>query len=76
MKGLNRENFKELMAFVHTMLGWVYLFTLLLIELPKDNQRFADMGLGIVGTIIFGKILSDYFGNNGSIQKKSESTSE
>ena len=64
-KELSREDFKELMAAMHSLLGWVYLFVLLFAPIAEDNQRFADVGLGIVGTIIFGKILSDYFGNNG-----------
>ncbi len=64
-KRLSREDFKEFMAFVNTSLGWVYLFCLLFVDLNPQNERFADVGLGIVGTIIFGKILSDYFGNNG-----------
>ena len=65
-KELDKEDFKELMASVHTMLGWVYLFVLLFAPIAEENQRFADVGLGIVGTIIFGKILSDYFGGNGN----------
>ncbi len=48
-QNLNREDFKEFMAFVNTSLGWVYLFCLLFIPLEAQNERFADVGLGIVG---------------------------
>jgi len=60
-KNLNKEDFKELMAFYSITLSFIYMFLVTFAEIPKANQRFADIILGSLLTIVIGKILSEYF---------------
>ena len=63
-KELNREDFKEFMAFMTVTSTFIYMFAVTFGEVPKDNQRFADIILGSLLTIVLGKVLSEYFGGN------------
>jgi uncharacterized BrkB/YihY/UPF0761 family membrane protein len=60
-RDLNREDFKELMAFFTISVSYVYMFMVTFTVIPKENQRFADIILGSLLTIVIGKILSEYF---------------
>jgi hypothetical protein len=60
-KNLNREDFKELMAFFTVSLSFIYMFLVTFAEIPEKNQRFADIILGSLLTIVIGKVLSEYF---------------
>ena len=60
-KELSREDFKELMAFLTVILSFVYMFLVTFCEIPEENQRFADIILGSLLTIVIGKVLSEYF---------------
>jgi hypothetical protein len=72
-KNTNREDFKELMAFKTVGLSFVYMFVVTFCDIPKENQRFADIILGSLLTIVIGNVLSHYF---DPIQKTSEDKSE
>jgi len=73
MKWLNREDFKELVTLIVivTILG--YFIAISFIPIPEESQRFVDIVLGSLLSIL-GKILSDYFGDNGRDKAKPEST--
>lgn len=60
-KNTNREDFKELMAFMTVGLSFIYMFAVTFFELPEENQRFADIILGSLLTIVIGNVLSHYF---------------
>ena len=60
-KDLNREDFKELMAFLTVGLSFVYMFLVTFCPIPEKNQRFADIILGSLLTIVIRKVLSEYF---------------
>lgn len=70
-KNLNREDFKELMAFFTVTLSFVYMFLVTFAEIPEKNQRFADIILGSLLTIVIGKVLSEYF-NSPKEENKDE----
>ena len=75
MRNLNREDFKELMAALCMGSTFIYMFCVTFIPVPEASQRFADIILGSLLTIVLGKVLSEYFGNNGkkdSIEKPNE----
>ena len=60
-QNLNPEDFKEMMAFYTITLSFVYMFLVTFADIPKSNQRFADIILGSLLTIVIGKVLSEYF---------------
>lgn len=64
MKNLNREDFKELMAFLTVILTFLYVFLITFIPVPKEGQRFADVILGALLTLVLGKVLGEYFDVN------------
>lgn len=72
MKNLNREDFKELMAFLTVILAFVYMFCVTFIPIPEAGQRFADIILGSLLTLVFGKVLGEYF----DVMKRSDSEEE
>lgn len=49
-----------------------YIFTITFIEIPDDNQRFADVVLGfLLGTVI-AQVINFFFGSSRSSQRKDE----
>jgi hypothetical protein len=71
-KNLNREDFKELMAFFTVSLSFIYMFLVTFAEIPEKNQRFADIILGSLLTIVIGKVLSEYFNQPKEEENKEE----
>lgn len=70
-KNLNREDFKEVMAFYTITLAFIYMFAITFYPPESDaGLRFGDVILGSLLTIVLGKVLSEYFGNNGSSDSK------
>jgi phosphotransferase system glucose/maltose/N-acetylglucosamine-specific IIC component len=72
MKNLNSEDFRELMAAITVLLGFAYIFSITFITISADNQRFADIVLGMIGTVIFGRVFEYYFGKDDKKKKKEE----
>ena len=72
MKNLNRDDFKELMAFITVLLAFIYMFMVTFTVIPEENQRFADIILGSLLTLIFGKVLGEYFDVNKNKENKEE----
>jgi hypothetical protein len=70
-KELDKDDFREAMAAVSLILGFGFLYAIVFIPLSPSGERFADIGLGMVGTVIFGRVFEYYFGNGQS--KKSDS---
>ena len=60
-KNLNDKDFKEFMAFYTITLAFIYMFWVTFGTVPEKNQRFADIILGSLLTIVIGKVLSEYF---------------
>jgi hypothetical protein len=60
-KNLNDKDFKEAMAFYTITLSFLYMFLVTFCDIPEKNQRFADIILGSLLTIVIGKVLSEYF---------------
>ncbi len=71
-KELDREDFREAMAAVSLILGFGFLYAIVFIPLSPSGERFADIGLGMVGTVIFGRVFEYYFGNGQSRKSDSE----
>lgn len=72
-KELDRNDFKEMMAFLTIVLAFIYMFAVTFIAIPEENQRFADIILGSLLTIVLGKVLSEYFGNTGETKSDDKS---
>lgn len=73
-KNLNPEDFKEMMAFYTITLSFIYMFLITFTTVPEGNQRFADIILGSLLTIVIGKVLSEYF--NKPIDKDFDNNEE
>lgn len=69
-QNLNDKDFKEAMAFYTITLSFIYMYLVTFCTIPKQNQRFADIILGSLLTIVIGKVLSEYF--NKPTDKKDE----
>jgi hypothetical protein len=48
------------------------MFLVTFTEIPKANQRFADIILGSLLTIVIGKVLSEYFNKTTDKKKKDD----
>ena len=68
-KNLNDKDFKEFMAFYTITLSFIYMFLVTFSNIPEKNQRFADIILGSLLTIVIGKVLSEYFNKPDSKEK-------
>jgi hypothetical protein len=71
-KSLNDRDFKEFMAFYTISLSFVYMFLITFTAIPKENQRFADIILGSLLTIVIGKVLREYFNKPNEKDKPTE----
>lgn len=62
MRGLTKEDFREIMAAFAMVAGFVYMFLITFAIIPSEaNQRNADIILGMVGTMVFGRVFGYYF---------------
>jgi hypothetical protein len=66
------KRFNYYLAGGSIFLGFIYLFAVTFIVIDKESQRFADIGFGVVSTVVFGQIYSFFFGSSQSSHKKSE----
>ena len=64
MKNLNSDDFRELMAAISVVLGFMYIFCITFIDIEEDSQRFADICTGMIDTVIFGRVFEYYFGKD------------
>lgn len=71
-KQLDTDDFREAMAAVSLLLGFGFLYMICLVPLSSTGERFADIGLGMVGTVIFGRVFEYYFGDRKTASKPSE----
>ena len=72
-RNLGNEDFKEIMGAISVIVGFLYIFCITFIEMSEDNQRFADICLGMIGTVVFGRVFEYYFGkDNGSDKNPKE----
>jgi len=60
-KDFNREDFKEMIALFSLIGTFAYMYLVTFIKFPKENQRFADIILGSLLTLVLGKVLGEYF---------------
>jgi len=63
LKALDKENFKELISFLSVTTAFVYFFLITFFTIPEENQRFADIILGMLGTAVLGRVYGHYFDN-------------
>ena len=54
-----------------SLLSFIYIFGVTFVEIPKENQRFADIILGSLLSMVIGGIISHYF-NDGNNDNPSE----
>ena len=63
-KNLTHEDFKEFMAIFSISFSFLYMILVTFCKIPEENQRFADIILGSLLTIVIGKVLGEYFNSN------------
>ena len=56
-----KERYKLIIALMAIGYTFFYIHSITFYEVPKENQRFADMILGSLLTIVLGKVLGEYF---------------
>jgi hypothetical protein len=66
------KRFNYYLAGGSILLGFIYLFAVTFLAIPTDSQRFADIGFGVISTVVFGQIYSFFYGSSQSSHKKSE----
>jgi hypothetical protein len=71
-KNLTHEDFKELMALFSISFSFTYMILVTFCKIPEENQRFADIILGSLLTIVIGKVLGEYFNANNDKDKDDE----
>ena len=71
MRGLTKEDFREIMAAFSLIAGFIYMYLITFVVIPSEaNQRNADIILGMVGSLVFGRVFAYYFDEKSS--KKDE----
>ncbi len=68
----NMRDFREVMAALTITATYLYIFMVTFIPIPPSSQRFADIILGSLLTLVIGKVLDHYFNNDRDIDKKDE----
>jgi len=64
------KRFNYYLAGGSILLGFVYLFAVTFLSIPTDSQRFADIGFGVISTVVFGQIYSFFYGSSQSSKNK------
>ena len=64
------KRFNYYLAGGSILLGFVYLFAVTFLSIPTDSQRFADIGFGVISTVVFGQIYSFFYGSSQSSKHK------
>jgi hypothetical protein len=64
------KRFNYYLAGGSILLGFVYLFAVTFLAIPTDSQRFADIGFGVISTVVFGQIYSFFYGSSQSSKHK------
>lgn len=59
-------------AMFSVVLGFVYVFLITFMEVPEQNQRFADTILGVVISLIFAGIYNYFFGSSKGSSDKTQ----
>jgi hypothetical protein len=73
---MNREDFKEMMAFMTIAGTFVYMYLVTFIPIPESSQRFADIILGSLLTLVLGKVLGEYFDAKPKTERKDDDNEE
>lgn len=66
------KRFVYYLAGFSVVTGFIYIFCATWIEIPKENQRLADVMTGILTTVIFGSIFQYFFGSTKSSHDKTK----
>ena len=74
VKDLDKEDFRELMAALSLIYGFTYMTMVTFITLPTENQRFADIILGAVISVVFGRVFGHYFDKSEAKKEDTEDT--
>jgi len=64
------KRFNYYLAGGSIFLGFIYLFAVTFLAIPSDSQRFADIGFGVISTVVFGQIYSFFYGSSQSSKNK------
>jgi hypothetical protein len=64
------KRFNYYLAGGSIFLGFIYVFCVTFIAVPEDSQRFADIGFGVISTVVFGQIYSFFYGSSQSSKNK------
>ena len=68
---MNSEDFREFVVFIFGILGYTYLFCVTFIEIPESNHEIRTVGMTLVSTVIFGRMIVEFVNN-----KKKDNTED
>ena len=74
-KEMDPDDFREFVVFIFGILGYVYLFTVTFIEIPERNEEIRTVGMTLVSTVIFGRMIVEFVNNKKKGDEK-ENTDE
>ena len=76
MKSKFEKHFLMVFAIYACSMGFVYIYLITFIPIPKDNVRFADTTLGFVLGSCIGLVLSYFYGSSKGSADKSKMIEE
>ena len=62
-KELDPDDFREFVVFFFGLLGYIYLFSVTFIEIPEANYEIRTVGMTLVSTVIFGRMIVEFVTN-------------
>lgn len=70
-KRKRNTDFRNILGLVSIGLGFLYVFLITFLEVPEQNQRFADTVLGVVISMVLTTVYNYFFGSSkGSSDKQ------
>jgi hypothetical protein len=71
-KEMDPDDFREFVVFLFGLLGYVYLFCVTFIEIPERNEEIRTVGMTLVSTVIFGRMIVEFVNNKKKEEKNEE----
>ena len=75
-KEMDPDDFREFVVFLFGLLGYVYLFAVTFIEIPKSNEEIRTVGMTLVSTVIFGRMIVEFVTKQKNNKKDAKSEDE
>lgn len=66
-----KVDFRNVLGILSIILGFAYIFLITFVEIPEQNQRYADTVLGVIISMVLTTVYNYFFGSSkGSTDKQ------